>query len=86
MPELQRRRPLNWAVAPGSAHRGRSFQCLAEVAQEGGSRALLPTDPSVLDMDTGYGPDGASVQRADVGTLFMHGAKSCVPHFCAGPM
>ena len=42
-----------------------------EVAQEGASRALLPTDPPVLGVGVGYGP-GASVQRADVGTPFMH--------------
>ena len=43
-----------------------------QFAEEGGSRALLPTDPSVLGMDIGCGPDGASVQRADVGTPFVH--------------
>ena len=47
-----------------------------EVAQEGGSRALLPTDPSVLGMDIAYGPDGASVQHADVGMPFMHDRQS----------
>ena len=55
-----------------------------EVAQEGGSRALPPTDPSVLGMDIGYGPDGDSVRT--LARLSCMTAKSCVPHCCAGPM
>ena len=43
-----------------------------EIVPEGGWGALRPTDPSVLSTDIVNGPDGASVQRADVGTPVMH--------------
>ena len=32
-------------------------------------KALLPTDPEVPKMETGYGPEGASVQRSDAGEV-----------------
>ena len=52
---LMRKEPAGDVEAmPGSSEGGARPP---DVAQEGSSRALLPTDPSVLGMDIGCGPD-----------------------------
>ena len=34
-------------------------------------KSLLPSDPEVPNMDVGYGLEGASVQREDLGTIYL---------------